>query len=160
MNQMLIKTQNEIILLIGLPGSGKSTLAERHAKNRKHAVIISSDKIREELYGDEATQGDNNKIFSLVRERAKEALRNCKDVIIDATNLTVKDRSVYFDIAKTYDATVTGILFDIPVEECKRRNLKRDRVVPDFVYDKMMKRYEQPQLSEGFVMLIRYGLEG
>ena len=41
----------------------------------------------------------------------------------------------------------------------KRRNLKRDRVVPDFVYDKMMKRYEQPQLSEGFVMLIRYGLE-
>lgn len=155
MNQI----QNEMILLIGLPGSGKSTLAEIHAKNRKYVVIISSDKIREELYGDEATQGDNNKIFSLVRERAEEALRNCKDVIIDATNLTVKDRSAYFDIAKTYGALVTGILFDIPVKECKRRNLKRDRVVPDFVYDKMMKRYEQPQLSEGFTMLIRYGIE-
>lgn len=159
MDQMPNKIQNEIILLIGLPGSGKSTLAERHAKNRKHVVIVSSDKIREELYGNEATQGDNNKIFSLVRERAEEALRNCKDIIIDATNLTVKDRSVYFDIAVTYDATVTGILFDIPVEECKRRNLKRDRVVPDFVYAKMIGRYEQPQLSEGFTMLIRYGME-
>lgn len=39
-----------MILLIGLPGSGKSTLAERHAKNRKQVVIISSDTIREELY--------------------------------------------------------------------------------------------------------------
>ena len=155
MNQI----QNEIILLIGLPGSGKSTLAEKLTKNRKYVVIVSSDKIREELYGDEATQGDNNKIFSLVRERAEEALKDCKDVIIDATNLTVKDRSAYFDIAKTYDALVTGILFDIPVKECKRRNLKRDRVVPDFVYDKMMKRYEQPTLDEGFTMIIKHGVE-
>ena len=155
MNQI----QNEMILLIGLPGSGKSTLAERYAKNRKYVVIVSSDKIREELYGDEATQGDNNKIFSLVRERAEAALKDCKDVIIDATNLTVKDRSAYFDIAKTYDALVTGILFDVPIKECKRRNSKRDRVVPDFVYDKMMKRYEPPQLSEGFTMLIRHGVE-
>lgn len=159
MNQMSSKMQNGMILLIGLPGSGKSTWAERYATNRKHTVIISSDKIREELYGDAAKQGDNNKIFSLVKERAEEALRNCKNVIIDATNLTVKDRSVYFDIAIDFDATVTGILFDIPVEECKHRNSKRDRVVPDFVYDKMVKRYEQPQLSEGFTMLIRIGKE-
>ena len=151
--------QNEIILLIGLPGSGKSTWAERYVSYWKHIVSISSDKIREELYGDEATQGDNNKIFSLVRERTEEALKNHKDVIIDATNMTIKDRSVYFDIAKTYDAIVTGILFDIPVEECKRRNSERDRVVPDFVYDKMMKRYEPPQLSEGFAILLRNGME-
>ena len=150
---------SEMILLIGFPGSGKSTWAERYSTNRNHTVSISSDKIREELYGDEATQGDNNKIFSLVRERAEEALKDCKDVIIDATNITEKDRSAYFDIAKTYGATVTGILFDIPVEECKHRNSKRDRVVPDFVYDKMTKRYEQPQLSEGFSMLIRIGVE-
>ena len=151
--------QNEMILLIGLPGSGKSTWAERFAANRKYIVIVSSDKIREELYGDEATQGDNNKIFSLVRERAEEALKDCKDVIIDATNMTIKDRSAYFDIAKTYEADVIGVLFDIPVEECKLRNSKRDRVVPDFVYDKMMKRYEHPQMSEGFAMIIRNGEE-
>ena len=150
---------NDMILLIGFPGSGKSTWAERYSTNRNYTVSISSDKIREELYGDEATQGDNNKIFSLVRERTEKALKDCKDVIIDATNMTVKDRSAYFDIAKTYGATVTGILFDIPVEECKRRNSKRDRVVPDFVYDKMTKRYEQPQLSEGFTILIRIGVE-
>ena len=150
---------SEMILLIGFPGSGKSTWAERYSTNRNHTVSISSDKIREELYGDEATQGDNNKIFSLVRERAEEALKDCKDVIIDATNMTAKDRSAYFDIAKTYGATVTGILFDIPIEECKRRNSKRDRIVPDFVYDKMTKHYEQPQLSEGFTMLIRIGVE-
>lgn len=148
---------NDMIILIGLPASGKSTWAERYATNRKFTVLISSDSIREELYGDEATQGDNNKIFSLVRERAEEALKEGKDVVIDATNMTIKDRSAYFDIAKTYDATVTGILFDTPVEECKRRNSKRDRVVPDFVYDKMLNRYEEPKLSEGFTMLIREG---
>lgn len=147
--------QNEMILLIGLPASGKSTWAKRYVTDRKFAALISSDSIREELYGDETTQGDNNKIFSLVRERAEEALKEGKDVVIDATNMTIKDRSAYFDIAKTYGATVTGILFDTPVEECKRRNSKRDRVVPDFVYDKMLNRYEEPKLSEGFWMLIR-----
>jgi len=146
---------NDMIILIGLPASGKSTWAKRYVTNRKFAALISSDSIRKELYGDEATQGDNNKIFSLVRERAEEALKEGKDVVIDATNMTIKDRSAYFDIAKTYGATVTGILFDTPVEECKRRNSKRDRVVPDFVYDKMLNRYEEPKLSEGFLMLIR-----
>ena len=52
----------KLFMIIGLPASGKSTVAMDFAK-MNNANIHSSDKIREEWYGDESIQGDNVKIF-------------------------------------------------------------------------------------------------
>ena len=43
-------------MFIGIPASGKSTLAQKIAPTI-NAEILSTDKIREELYGDETVQG-------------------------------------------------------------------------------------------------------
>ena len=61
-----------LILLVGIPGSGKTTYAEKYIKENPNAVHLSSDKIRAELWGNEATQGDNNEVFSLMQSRATE----------------------------------------------------------------------------------------
>ena len=45
----------------------------------KNCIYLSSDAVRAELYGNESIQGDNNKVFSIMLRRAKEAQQvvNC-----------------------------------------------------------------------------------
>ena len=52
-------------MMVGLPGSGKSTYAEKLSKERS-AIICSSDKVREDLYGDENSQSNNDEVFKLL----------------------------------------------------------------------------------------------
>ncbi len=57
-------------MMVGLPGSGKSTYAEKLSKERS-AIICSSDKVREDLYGDENSQSNNDEVFKLLHKRIK-----------------------------------------------------------------------------------------
>lgn len=145
----------EIIVLVGLPASGKSTWANIYVENRENTILLSSDKIREELFGDEATQGDPKKVFALLETRLIKNIKEGKNVVVDATSINRWERKNYIEIAKDFNAIPVAVIFDTPVEECKRRNQGRERVVPDFVYDKMLKKYEAPSIAEGFVMVLR-----
>ena len=82
----MVRDKPHCIWMIGLSGSGKSTVAEEYAK-KYDAKIISSDKIREELYGDENIQGDPNDVFRIVHERIFDLLKSGFSIIYDATNL-------------------------------------------------------------------------
>lgn len=43
---------NELIMLVGLPASGKSTWAKEYSETHPDYIVHSSDKLREEMYGD------------------------------------------------------------------------------------------------------------
>ena len=109
---------------------------------------------RSELFGAEELQGDPKQVFSLLRERLAVAIDEGHDVIVDATNMSRWERASYIDIAKEHDATPVAVLFTTPVEVCKQRNAQRTRVVPEFVYDRMLSRYEKPTLEEGFAQIL------
>ena len=143
---------SDFIMLIGLPACGKSTWARHYAKNHPRSVVLSSDAIREELYGDESIQGDNNLIFGKMRSRTIQELRNGNDVVYDATNIAYKDRKGILNSIKSDLPYVwtRAIVFATPVEVCKEWNHKRARSVPDFVYDKMLHRWQTPFDGEGF----------
>ena len=81
--------------MVGLPGSGKSTYAKTLTLDGKPYIIHSSDKLREELYGDAAIQGDNNKLFAELHKRIKEDLRHGENVVYDATNIKKKNRIAF-----------------------------------------------------------------
>ena len=72
-------------LLIGPPSSGKSTLAKIMAPIL-NAEIISTDWIREKIYGDENIQGEWSEIKLEVQNQIITCLRNKTDFIIDATH--------------------------------------------------------------------------
>ena len=55
-------------MMVGLPASGKSHYAKLLSKQH-NAKIMSSDSIREELYGSESVQEDSNKVFELLHRR-------------------------------------------------------------------------------------------
>jgi predicted kinase len=137
----------EVIILIGFPGCGKSTFAKTLGKNYD---ILSSDTIRIEVYGDANAEDVNRVVFKKLHGRMWGALKNGKNVVIDATNLTYGARYSYINIAKKNNAKVVGILFDTPIDVCKERNSKRSRVVPDEAYVRLERKYVKPSMSEGF----------
>ena len=79
-------------IMCGLSGSGKSTIATQIANENPNTVIISSDAIREELTGNYENQEHNEEVFKIFHDRIRKNLENKKNVIADATNLTMKSR--------------------------------------------------------------------
>ena len=143
-----------VTILIGLPASGKSTKAKEIASDFR-SFVLSSDKIREELYGNEATQGNPAEVFSLLYKQMDDILTNGFSVVIDATNICKRERSEAIKIAKKHGAKVEALVMDTPFAECVRRNDARERKVPDFVFDRMIAKYEEPTLSEGFDIILK-----
>ena len=138
----------KLILLIGIPGSGKTTYARKYIPKHPNTVHLSSDTIRLELWGDEATQGDNNEVFSLMQKRAIEALNNGKSVVYDATNMTRKDRSYIISQCPKFVHIEAHIIW-APIEMCIERDASRKRTVGKAVIDRMLKKFQAPYYDEG-----------
>jgi predicted kinase len=136
-----------VYMLVGLPGSGKSTWAKEHAENLK-AEIFSSDKLREELYGDEKIQGDNGKLFELLHKRMKSYLDNGNNVVYDATNISQKRRIHFNKEFKNYRKEV--IYFNSSHEACIMRDSHRDRTVGKDVIMGMFTNLQVPTYAEGW----------
>ena len=139
-----------ILLLVGLPGSGKSTWAQSNVIPGISGVL-SSDALRDLLADDSNNQNIHALVFKVMRELLRRRLELKRPVTyIDATNLTPKERRPYIKLAELFDAEIEAVFFDVPVEECVRRNLGRGRIVPDTVIGMMAAKLVPPQTSEGF----------
>lgn len=126
-------------MTIGLPGCGKSTWAEKTGFE-----IISSDAMREQL----GLADNDNSVFPLMESRVLSLVASGTDVIYDATNLEHVKRINL--LSKLYSTEKVAVVFPTPLEVCKERNHGRERVVPDFVYDRMLKNFDVPYVTESF----------
>lgn len=137
-------------MTIGLPGAGKST----YWKNKlSDTVYISSDKLREEMFGDVDDQSHNDIIFNEMMNRTVASLNAKRDVFYDSTNLNQKRRVKFLNALRDrvhveFDAI--AIVFAIPFDTCVRRNLNRERTVPSYVMDRMYKSFQVPAYCEGW----------
>lgn len=139
-----------LIVLVGLPGSGKSTYAEELKK--RGCMVVSTDAIREQLFGDASIQKDGKKVFQIAYDMINELLVRGHEVVFDATNLTIKDRKQIFKKVCTDD--IIAVFQNTPIEVCKERNRNRSRIVPEEVIDKMAEKLTPPTTKEGFQFVI------
>ena len=141
---------NKIIMLIGAPASGKSTAAEKLAV-KYDAVIISTDRLRAEVNGAEHIQGRWFKIEALLYVRIVEALKNKKNIILDATHYRKEYRAKIIKEFSRY-SEISAYFFNYPFSVIYKRNKERARVVPFNVLTAMYKELKKapPLLSEGF----------
>lgn len=151
-----------LILLIGLPGSGKSTLAAKLTYECPKRRLISTDRIRAQLFGDEATQGPWQQVWWEVRQQFCQTVAQIKQQeavagIYDATNVVRRQRRQALALARDCGFTqIIGLWCNLPLEVCWERNQHRDRQVPEAVLLRMHRRLQgaPPDLQEGFDQLL------
>ena len=149
--------QKEIILLIGLPASGKSTYI---SKLKGKYIIVSNDLYVEKIakkmkltYTEAFDKVDRDETLSNTRKEFDKALNKGQNIIVDNTNMTIKERS-YFMKSTSEDYKKIAIIFKISDSELKKRLDKRGKetgkIIPDEVIKRMKGKYQAPTKKEGF----------
>ncbi len=154
----------KLVLLIGIPGSGKSSLAQQIVAASRGHLLISTDAIRGQLFGDEAIQGSWVLIGQELQRQLHQAVgaicqNSATEAIFDATNAVRQYRRAAIALARDTGFThITGLWLDTPVWLCLHRNRQRQRQVPDDVILRMHRQLRQdpPSLADGLDCLIRY----
>ncbi|MBE9181023.1 AAA family ATPase [Oculatella sp. LEGE 06141] len=154
----------DLVLMIGLPGSGKSTLIASWQQTYPGLLLISSDAIRAQLFGDESIQGSWLLVWNEIQRQLRQAVTaiaqgQAQAALYDATNAVRRHRRGAIATARHIGFThITGVWLDTPLPLCLERNQRRDRQVPDDVILRMHRRLTgaPPSLPEGLNRLIRY----
>lgn len=153
-----------VIILIGASGSGKSTWATKDPRINgileiegydPEVDLVSSDDIREWVFGDAANQHPS--IWRVIRAviRAKIESGLSETLVIDATNAKRKDRVAMINDVRSWikpEDTVEGIYFDVPKQTLLERNASRDRQVPRHAIDAQYSALKSnpPTVEDGF----------
>lgn len=121
----------KLYVMIGISGCGKSTYSEK-----LDAIVVSSDNVRKELFGDESNQACPEKVFALAHKRVRTLLEAGKDVVFDATNVSSFARKTLLDAIQGVECKKIGVIFAVDPKEAMRRQANRERKVPEEVIER------------------------
>jgi predicted kinase len=145
-------------LLIGPPASGKTTLA-RVLAELTGAVVLSTDLVRHELFGDAAVQGPWRDIEALLHQRIRKSVAAGVPVIVDATHARRPWRLAITQ-ALSLPAPVEWIGWWLytSLGTCLQWNQTRKRLVPEPVIREMAAALADPVFgpsrAEGFAAVV------
>ena len=129
-----------LYVMIGVSGSGKSSFVENIPDREWSRMdVVSTDAIREILFGSEEDQSCPASVFLEAYDRMNCQLKHGFDVIFDATNTTTRGRK---EILKNVSVPCrkVAVLVMTPLEIALERNSNRRRHVPE---DVIKRQYEQ-----------------
>lgn len=112
-----------IIIVLGLPGSGKSYFASRFA-DLIHADYINSDRIRRRMFpGGSYSEREKAAVYDEMLESMRQAIRQNKDLVLDATFYKKDIRKKFMD-----EAGKDFVIMEVAAEEgVIKERLKRKR---------------------------------
>ncbi len=151
-------------LLIGPPASGKTTLARALAPlltgpGEPPAVVLSTDAIRAEVFGDAAVQGPWSAIEQLLHQRLRAAVAAGQPVIVDATHARRPWRLALTQaLALPAPVEWVGWWLFTPLATCLEWNQSRQRLVPEPVIKELAAALADPHFgpsrAEGFAAVV------
>ncbi len=132
-----------VVMMSGLPGSGKDHWIRTHLPDWP---VVSLDQVRQDLDIDPTeAQGQ---VVQEARKRARVFLRSGQDFIWNATNLSRQVRQGSLKLFADYHATIRIVYREVPSETLFSQNRNREVVVPVKVIERMLDRWEVPDLTE------------
>jgi predicted kinase len=130
-------------VLCGLPGAGKDTWLRTHAPG---TPVVSLDALRAEL--GVSPRDDQRGVATAAYERAREHLRAGRSFVWNATNISRTQREPCLALAANYRARVEIVAVEADEHTVRARNRARAQPVPDEVIDRLIRRWEAPDLTE------------
>jgi predicted kinase len=143
----------EVIVMSGLPGAGKDHWIESNAPDWP---VISLDELRREM---EISPAENQgPVVARARELARGHLRRKRSFIWNATNISRQLREHCISLCSAYNARVRIVYVEAGAETLAEQNRSRERVVPPEVIDRLLARWEPPDLTEAHQveLIVRY----
>lgn len=148
-----------LVVLIGAAGAGKSTFAARRFAADE---ILSSDRFRAIVSGDEADQGATHAAFGRLHRELARRLAAGQLTVVDATSVEPSWRRALLARAAAAGIPATAIVLDLPAETVLARNAaRRPRVVDEAVVRHHLARLRAsldgpapPLLREGFAQVV------
>lgn len=140
-----------LYILKGLPASGKSTWSRQKISETPNAYKrINKDDLRNMLDNDHWSNGNEKFVLKIRDLMIKTALSAGKHVISDDTNLSPRHEIRMRQVVQTYcketgeQVEIIVKFFDVDVEECIKRDLKRARSVGERVIRRAHKEFILP----------------
>jgi predicted kinase len=130
--------KQKIYFLRGLPASGKSTFARKKCEEDSNIVRVNKDDIRA-MMGGRFTKGKEDIVLRTRDNLILAATLLDKSVIVDDTNYHPKHLERIQEISNGLEVEI--IDFDTPVDECIKRDQKRDRPVGKAIIMDMYRKY-------------------
>lgn len=138
--------KQKILVLRGLPASGKTTWAKQFILTNPDYIRVNRDDIRAMIVP-EFKFGSSMEVLvgNIEDSMIKESLLEGYNIIVDATNFrgTTRFQRIIDGIGRYIDCNleVSDEFLKVPVEECIRRDLTRDKPVGAKVIQGMYDRY-------------------
>lgn len=122
---------------------GKDAWIRRHLPDWP---VISLDAIRDDLG---VAAGDaHGPVVAEAKDRARRHLRSQQPFVWNATNLGRATRRHWIGLFAAYGARIRLVHVEAPESVLRGRNRQRTRAVPDQVIDRMLTRWQVPDLTE------------
>ena len=135
-NNMLkpLKSQ-EVIIMVGYPGSGKDTLIS---------------KVFSEYF---IANGDDLKTSVKMIKAAINPIKSGQSIVFNATNPSKIKRAEYVKFANEYKIPIRCVHVNTSIEDSLASNNTREKPVPRIVYNIYKKKFEEPDVDEGFTVI-------
>ena len=111
-----------LVVLVGAAGAGKSTFAARHFDAGE---ILSSDRYRAIVSGDEANQAATRSAFARLHRELEARLANGRLTVVDATSVETSARRALVARASAAHLPAIAIVLDLPDATVLARNAAR-----------------------------------
>ena len=109
------------VVVSGLPGTGKSYFCRRLAE-RTPIIILESDVMRKTLFPSPTySMTESARLFQAIHHLIEHLLKKGIPVVLDATNLSERNRERLYHIAYQLDARLVMVRVEAPFEVVQER---------------------------------------